>query len=156
MDYIGEDLYFNLSCLNNHPKVKIIKNDGYVWFYNEKSFSNTNKSRGAKNDIDVVKLFDYLEKVTDYDDEYVKYFLKRYVTWYLIFLGENSTKKELKKQYQILNTYLRKKRILKVINPMSTKLKGERFKNRMAVLGLIVSEKLHVVDLFLGIIARQK
>lgn len=154
LDYIGEDIYFNLSCYDKNPKIEVLETEDYVWYYNERSFSNTNKNKGAKSNIDVVRLFDCLNDVADFDDCYVRYFLKRYEVWYLFFLSQNSTKEELIKQYNIMNKYLEKKGIKKVMNPFSIKLRGERLKNRVAVFCVVICEKMHIINWMLKRMAR--
>ncbi|MBR2833490.1 MAG: glycosyltransferase family 2 protein [Bacilli bacterium] len=154
LDYVGEDIYFNLKCYNNSPIIKIIKSDSYVWFYNDESFSNTEKSKGTKNNIDIVKLFEFFKEATDISDKYVQYFLKRYLVWYLIFLSNNSSKESLKKEYEIMDKWLKNNNINKTINPLSSKLKGEKLKNRLAVLTFQISEKLNMTNLFFKLISR--
>lgn len=154
LNYIGEDIYFNLKCYSLKPKIKVIKNDDYVWFYNNESFSNSNKSKGTKSNIDVIKLLNYFKDITDLNDEYVKYFLKRYVVWYLIFMGTSSDYKEIKSLYCSLSNWLLENNIKKVINPFSRKLNGEIFKNRVAVFVFILFEKIHIQNLFIKLISR--
>lgn len=154
LDYVGEDIYFNLKCYSFKPKTKVINNDGYVWFYNNESFSNTNKSKGAKSNIDIVKLLNYLKEVVDMNDIYVKYFMKRYVVWYLTFLGENSSAEDVKKEYFILSKWLEENNITRTINPLSIKLKDEKLKNRLAVLLYNITSKTHTKNLFIKLISR--
>lgn len=154
LNYVGEDIYFNLKCYSSNPKIKIIKNDGYVWFYNNDSFSNTNKNKGTKSNINIIKLLEYLKEAVDMNDIYVKYFMKRYVVWYLTFLGENSSKNDIKKEYDKLTEWLKDNDVNKTINPLSMKLKGEKLKNRLAVLLYDLTKKTHTQDLFIKLISR--
>lgn len=144
LNYIGEDIYFNLKCYNN-AKIKIIKNTGYTWFYNDESFSNKNKSKETKEDLDIIKLFEYLKEVVKIENPYIKYFFKRYVVWYLIYMSESSNKSEIEKEYDLLTTWLKNNNITKTIHPFSPKLNGEKIKNRLAVfLYNILSKKTFI------------
>ena len=76
-DYpIGEDVIFTLSAYNLTEKIKIIEYNGYNWYFNEKSISNTSQ-RGFNPNIDIVYFLSHLLQVAD-DSKYIRYFIKRY------------------------------------------------------------------------------
>lgn len=136
-NYMGEDIYFNLKCYSKNPKVKIIKNTGYIWFYNKDSVSNT-----LNNDnINIIILLDKIKKTTDINDKYIKYFFKRYVVWYLIYIRGKCDKKLLEKRYVELNEWLNQNNVNKTINPLSLQLRGEKIINRLAVLLFNITDR---------------
>lgn len=149
LDYgIGEDVYFNLLCYSKTNKIKVINDFKYNWFYNDKSVSNT-KQKGLKKSIDITVLLDNILSFIDLNEEYNKYFLERYIYWYLLFSGKYALKKEFIEEYNHYIDYLKKHNIKSKIRPLF--LKGEPFKIKMAVIIFRIIRKLHLINLFSSI-----
>lgn len=151
LDYkIGEDVYFSLSAYNKTRRIKILENDdSYIWFYNNKSVSNTGQ-KGLKSDVDVRILLDAVfEKLgKSARDEFLKYYFRRYTVWYLLFSGRSSTPEQFLSEHRRLSEWLKEKGILKTLSPWSRKLSGEDFKTRMSVFMIRFFEKTHTLSLF--------
>lgn len=148
---IGEDVYFNLLCYSKTDNIKIINDFKYSWFYNNESVSNTSQ-RGLNKSVDITVLLDKVIKMIDMDDEYNKYFIERYVYWYLLFSGRNASKKEFINEYNKYIEYLNDHDIKNRVKSLF--LKGEPFKIKMVVLIFRVIRKLHLINLFSSIYCR--
>lgn len=148
---IGEDVYFNLLCYSKTDNIKIINDFKYSWFYNNESVSNTSQ-RGLNKSVDITVLLDKVIKIIDMDDEYNKYFIERYVYWYLLFSGRNASKKEFINEYNKYIKYLNDHDIKNRVK--SVFLKGEPFKIKMVVLIFRIIRKLHLIKLFSSIYCR--
>lgn len=145
---IGEDVYFNLIAFSNTDKIESIHNLDYKWFYNEKSISNTSQS-GFSEQIDILFLLNkIISSISSSDNDYFKYFIKRYYVWYLLFLGRRSTPTEFVIQYKRIKQWIQENSLISNLNPLSKKLSGEGYKNRIIVLVFSVIEKTHLISLF--------
>ena len=144
---IGEDVYFNIVAYSNTNKIKIIDNIDYIWFYNTKSISNT-IHKGLKKDVDYIYLLNKLLKKIDKKNKYMCYYLERSIVWYLLYSGRNSNKKDFVVEFKKLYSWKKEKSIKSKITPFSFKLRGEGFKNRMAVFLFRIINKINLVKLF--------
>ena len=109
-DYpIGEDVVFTLTAYNLTEKIKIIDYNGYNWFFNEKSISNTSQ-RGFNPNIDIVYFLSHLLKVAG-DSKYIRYFIKRYYIWYLLFSGRAASSSSFMDQYRRIKEWVSKENI---------------------------------------------
>ena len=146
MDYV----VFNLKAYSLTDKIKSIDYNGYFWFFNESSISNTSQ-RGFDKRIDIRVLF---EKITSEVNplspelEYVKYYLKRYYVWYLLFSGRNASSNEFYRQYHLMKDWLKEHHQLSSISPLSRRVSGERFLSKISMVIFLSMEKLSLVKLF--------
>lgn len=157
-DYkIGEDVYFNLLAYAKTDKINIIENDDYIWFYNDKSVSNTGQ-KGLNTKIDVRILLDAVSQKLGgtRQNEFLKYYLRRYTVWYLLFSGKSSSPKQFMKEYEKLKGWLLKNGVRKTLSPWSLKLSGESFGARMSVFMLTAFAKTHTLSLFAKIYCRER
>lgn len=148
---IGEDVYFNLLCYSKTNKIKIINNNEYNWFYNDKSVSNTNQ-RGLKNSVDITVLLNKLLGFININDKYNQYFLERYIYWYLLFSGRSAKKEDFQKEYYKYLDWLNKNNIKSKVKVLF--LKGEPFKIKLSVIIFKIIRKLHLIKLFSKIYCR--
>lgn len=142
---IGEDVYFNLLCYSKTNNIKVISDFKYNWFYNNESVSNT-KQRGLKKTVDITVLLNNLLTFVDLNCEYNKYFLERYIYWYLLFSGKDASKGDFIEQYNNYIKWLNDNKIKSNIKPLF--LKGEPFKIKMIVVIFRMIRKLHLIKLF--------
>ena len=142
---IGEDVYFNLLCYSKTNNIKVINDFKYNWFYNNESVSNT-KQRGLKKTVDITVLLNNLLTFVDLNCEYNKYFLERYIYWYLLFSGKDASKGDFIEQYNNYIKWLNDNKIKSNIKPLF--LKGEPFKIKMVVVIFRMIRKLHLIKLF--------
>ena len=106
-DYpIGEDVIFTLTAYNLTERIKIIDYNGYNWFFNEKSISNTSQ-RGFNPNIDIVYFLSHLLQVAG-DSKYIRYFIKRYYIWYLLFSGRAASSSSFMDQYRRIKEWVSK------------------------------------------------
>lgn len=145
--YIGEDIYFNIVLYSYNPKCKIIQYNGYNWFFNTKSVSNTSQ-KGFNKKINILYLLNNIRKNIKFEDDYNLYFYYRYCIWYLLFSGRNSNPKDFMNQYYKIKKWFKENNIKVNISPLSYKLKGESFKNRFVVFTFKVMDKLKLIKLF--------
>lgn len=147
LDYgIGEDIYFNFQVYAKTNKIKIIPYNGYNWWFNEKSISNTSQ-KGFNEQIDICYLLDNLLKISGKNDIYSMYYV-RYVIWYLLFSGKQATPKEFMQQYNRSFTWLKQNKISIFFPLFSSKIKGERFSNRFIVFVFVLIYHLRLGKLF--------
>lgn len=142
---IGEDVYFNLLCYSKTNNIKVINDFKYNWFYNNESVSNT-KQRGLKKTVDITVLLNNLLTFVDLNSEYNKYFLERYIYWYLLFSGKQASKGDFTEQYNNYIKWLNDNKIKSNIKPLF--LKGEPFKIKLVVIIFRMIRKLHLIKLF--------
>lgn len=146
-DYpIGEDVIFTLSAYNLTEKIKIIEYNGYNWYFNEKSISNTSQ-RGFNPNIDIVYFLSHLLQVAD-DSKYIRYFIKRYYIWYLLFSGRAASSSSFMDQYRKIKQWISKENIDSSLTPLSSEITGERMQTVVSVLAFRTFERLRLVSLF--------
>lgn len=146
-DYpIGEDVIFTLSAYNLTEKIKIIDYNGYNWYFNEKSISNTSQ-RGFNPNIDIVYFLSHLLQVAD-DSKYIRYFIKRYYIWYLLFSGRAASSSSFMDQYRKIKQWISKENIDSSLTPLSSEITGERMQTVVSVLAFRTFERLRLVSLF--------
>ena len=146
-DYpIGEDVIFTLSAYNLTEKIKIIDYNGYNWFFNEKSISNTSQ-RGFNPNIDIVYFLSHLLQVAG-DSKYIRYFIKRYYIWYLLFAGRAASSSSFMDQYKKIKQWISKENIDSSLTPLSSEITGERMQTVVSVLVFRTFERLRLVSLF--------
>ena len=146
-DYpIGEDVIFTLSAYNLTEKIKIIDYNGYNWYFNEKSISNTSQ-RGFNPNIDIVYFLSHLLQVAG-DSKYIRYFIKRYYIWYLLFSGRAASSSSFMDQYRKIKQWISKENIDSSLTPLSSEITGERMQTVVSVLAFRTFERLRLVSLF--------
>lgn len=155
LDYlIGEDVYFNSYLYSKKPKIQCINYIGYNWYFNSNSVSNS-KQTVFSDKIDITYLLNkILTNCTV--DEYLFYYIRRYIVWYLLFAGRHSHYKLFIQEFTKCNKWMTNNSINCNINAFSIKLKGESFRDRLAVAGISVISKLHLINLFARIYCNGK
>lgn len=143
---IGEDVYFTLKMISRNARIKIIDYIGYVWYFNEKSVSNTIQ-RGMREDVDILVLLDKINEFSNHD-EYISYYMYKYCVWYLLFSGRGANKEKFIKEHKRYKEWLIKNNYYNVLFPFSKKLKGEKMIDTLSVLVFKVFDRLHLINLF--------
>ena len=147
---IGEDFYFNMIFNEKTKKIKIIDYNGYNWFYNKESISNTDHI-GFNKDIDVLYLINKLDEKIDNSYHY-NYCKIRFIVWYLLYSGKNVNKESFKNEFNRLFNYLKKinyKKYVSIFKP-----KGEKLGTRLIIYIFHLIDKFHLVKLFSKIYCR--
>ncbi|WP_174721136.1 glycosyltransferase family 2 protein [Streptococcus periodonticum] len=151
---IGEDIIFNLTAYQKTDKIGVLDYNGYNWYYNGQSISNTSQ-RGFQPEIDILILF---SKILDIGQpsELTRYYLKRYYVWYLLFSGKSSTSQEFVYHHKRIKTWLEDKKLVSRLSPLSRKVQGERLQTKISLLIFLTLEKLGLVPLFAKIYCSER
>lgn len=152
---IGEDVYFNIKAFSFNPRIKYINNLGYKWYFNNTSISNTSQ-RGLKQNIDILFLVDKIYNFSNKEDVLLKYYLRRYCIWYLLFSGKDSSPEKFIEEDKRIQRWFDERNIDRIISPLSKKIKGETLKNRVIVLIYMAIQKLKLLKLFSKIYCKEK
>ena len=110
---LGEDIYFNLQALMISNKVTTIHYDGYNWFYNDESVSNTTQKKFEK--VDVFRLLNECYKVVTEKNllkkhfNYTEYFFYIYIIWFLCFSQRHYSYHQISQNYDKLFNWLKDK-----------------------------------------------
>ncbi len=112
LDYgIGEDVYFYLQIMSKTDRVKVIDYQGYYWYYNNSSISNTSHV-GLNDDLDILYLVKECRKKTSSNklvsENILNYFYVRLILYYLLYSGRNACSKEFVMEYKRLKDYINK------------------------------------------------
>lgn len=144
---IGEDVYFNMCAYHATKQIGILRNTGYNWFFNEKSVSNTSQKK-MRNRIDELFLLNEIYEKIGSKGVMYQYFYYRYIIWFLLFSGRESSREELMEEYKRAMLWLKQHDIPPKVYIGNRELKGETRKIRIAVIGFTVLHKLHLISLF--------
>lgn len=146
LDYgIGEDVYFNLKLFSSNLNIVTIDYEGYNWFYNDKSVSNT-KHKGLKKEIDLTILLDKIipfNSIKNKEYELYNYFVYRLCLYYLLESGKYSNRNDFVIEYSKLNKWLKENIKTKIHIP-----KEESFKIKMCVFLFRIIDKFKLINLF--------
>lgn len=110
---IGEDIYFNLLTIHESNDIKILPYVGYNWFFNTNSVSNTTQK--IINKLNIYKLLDscYDElknrNLLKKDDQFLEAHFIRYIYWFLFYSTSNCDYSTVKKEYNNLFSWLKKR-----------------------------------------------
>lgn len=143
--YIGEDVYFSLNLYSQNLKINYIKYNGYNWFFNTSSVSNTSQ-KGFNKKIDITFVTErLLEFYSDSNTEnaYLMYYIYKYFIWYLLFSGRNADSCSLVDEYEKMKAWYQANINKKVRIP-----KSEPFKFKVIVTIMTIVFKLHLITLF--------
>ena len=151
---IGEDVYFSLLTYYYNPKIKIIDYNGYNWFFNNISVSNTSQ-KGLSNDIDILFLLNKIKDIYTEPNDYVNYFLYRYYIWYMLFSGRESNRKLFIEENNRILRWFDQNNVKIRINPFSKKIRGESLKNRLIVFVYDLLNRIRLLKLFSIIYCRR-
>lgn len=145
----SEDVYFNIMLYNATDKIKIIDDTGYNYFYNANSLSNT-IHKGFNEDVKVIELLDLINVDKSFNLEINQYYIIRYIIWYLLYSGKNSSYDRFIKEYNKLFNWLdnnipsyKKNQYLSLF-----KLEGEPVKYRLIILIFMFIHKFRLIKLF--------
>ena len=143
---IGEDVYFTLKMISKKAKIEFLDYTGYVWFYNEKSVSNTIQ-RGMKKDVDILYLLNKINEFSS-DNKYMNYYYYKYCVWYLLFSGRRTSVSKFCNEHKKYMNWLIENNHYNVLSAFSKELKGELFRHRCCVFIFKILDKFHLIKLF--------
>lgn len=102
----SEDVYFNALAYSKNPKIKVIDDIGYFYYYNENSISNT-LHKGFNQNVDILDLTTKINYQNIINVELNQYFIIRYLIWYLLYSGKTATTEEFMSEYKKLFSWLK-------------------------------------------------
>lgn len=154
LDYkSGEDIYFSLSIYAKTDRIKVIPYNGYHWYFNNESVSNT-VQQGFHKDIDIVYLMNQFYSVGKKKDVSFQFFYVRYLIWYLLFAGRRAKKDSFLMEYQKILSWLKEKEIPLRFPLCSESTRGERWSVKIVIGGFITISRLHLMKVFATIFCR--
>ena len=151
----GEDIYFQMMLQAAHPVVAYSSSTAYCWVDWKESISNT-IHKGIRQEADIFPMLDQLLEVHPLRGELFRYFLYRHCAYHIYISGRDAKPEKLVKEFDRCSQWLRQNGILPVLSPLSGKLKGEILRDRIAVLVIRWTVRLHMERLFAGVYCRRK
>ncbi len=149
---IGEDNYFSIKLYESTDKVGFINYVGYNWYFNDASISNTNQ-KGLDCHIDILYLLEKLYAITGGKAIYRYYYL-RYVVWYLLFSGKNTSAQIFYSEYIRYFKWLKEHGIKSYFPMFNRIVSAEALKNRLIISVFVTLHNLGLVKLFSRIYCR--
>ena len=150
----SEDIYFNELAYSNNPRIKIINDTGYYYYYNESSISNT-LHKGFNKKVDIVKFASDINFDSFIDKELNEYFIIRYLIWYLLYSGKSAKSRdfiyEYKNIFKWLDLNIEKYKRNKYLKQMPS---GEIRKIYLLIKIFLLLDKFKLVNLFSKIYCR--
>ena len=143
---IGEDIFFNYKMLAKTDKIGIIKESGYVWYYNENSVSNVNQ-KGLKEIDEFLILLDRIKSITEGRPVFFKYWIIRYAIWYLLYSGNSSFYKRFIYADNRIFTWMKENNI-KMNYPINRYTRRDNIKVKIGIRAYIFLRRLHLNRLF--------
>jgi len=144
---IGEDVYFASMAKTKRARIKVIDYVGYTWTYNEASVSNT-AHKGLKQDLDVLYLLGKINDLFVDKPEFLKYYYRRFLVWWLLYSGREATMGEFLAEHARVMGWLNDNQVASRLTAFSFRLRGERLFDRLFMFAFGVMERLHLLSAF--------
>lgn len=151
---IGEDIYFNMQVMNLTKNISIIEDNGYQWFYNEKSVSNTVHKKANKElmfEYLLDSTYDKMVEIGCFNDALVEYFFIKTICWFVSYVKMKTEYKDVISYWNYYMEWLKKKypnyqrnKYLSIFKP-----KEESLKNRLGVFLLVKGYRYHFDSLII-------
>lgn len=146
LDYgIAEDVYFVLNLYSRNLKIKTIEYEGYNWFYNDASISNT-LHKGLNESIDLTYVLNKLmgfDTSENSEKDYFYYFIYRFCIYYLLTSGRYSDKTTFQEEYHKLQKWLDDNLNVKITIPST-----EKFSIKLCILFFQFISKFGLINIF--------
>lgn len=152
---IGEDIMFSLKVYSVAKNLQIINYDGYIWFFNEESVSNT-LHKGLNPECNFDFLLKEAASAVSVKDDLGCYFLNKLVVWYLLFSGKTASPQRFGEVAQDLFRWLFENGYRSSIPFFSKKIRSEPLRNKIAISFLNMVYKLGLIKLFALIYCNKK
>lgn len=148
LDYgIGEDLYFNMACYVNGAHVKNISYNGYRWYFNPKSISNTAQTRITDDTDPLLLLKTIYEMAGQEQAEYTCWYIKTGI-FYLLACCKQGEPAEFIRHYHRIFGWYREKKIRRRFPMAGPVTYGERFSVKAIINLFLLLDRLHLIPLF--------
>ncbi len=144
----SEDVYFNVLAYSKNPKIRVIDDIGYFYYYNPQSLSNT-QHKGFNQNVDILGLVSAINYDSISNVSLNQYFIIRYLVWYLLYSGKTASDTEFCLEYYKLFGWLKNN----IKHYRWNKYvwfcpKGEYFKIHLIIHLFIMLDIFHLVRLF--------
>ncbi len=149
----GEDIYFHMMLLDAKPKIGYSSSVSYRWVDHKESISNT-VHKGIRREADIFPMLEKVLEVHPDRDEYFRYFMYRHCAYHLYVSGRDAGSSRLTEEFGRCREWLKANDLMPDIHPMSPKLEGEIFRDRVAVLLIRWTSKLRLEKRFAQLYCR--
>lgn len=149
----GEDIYFHMMLLQAKPKIGYSSSVSYRWVDHKESISNT-IHKGIRQEADIFPMLEKVLEVHPDRDEYFRYFMYRHCAYHIYVSGRDAGSSRLTEEFGRCREWLKANDLMPGIHPMSSKLEGEIFRDRIAVLVIRWTSKLHLEKKFAQLYCR--
>jgi len=95
----SEDVYFSVLLYSKNPKISIIDDTSYNYYYRADSISNT-AHKGFDERVNILDLMERINFKNIDDVELNQYFITRYIIWYLLYSGKAATPEKFYQEYK--------------------------------------------------------
>lgn len=143
----GEDIYFQMMLQSAHPRVAYSSSMSYGWVDRRESISNT-IHKGMREEANIFPMLDRVLEVHPQRGELFRYFLYRHCAYHIYTSGRSAESERLVQEFGRCRDWLKQNDLLPVLSPLSPKLKGEILRDRIAVLMVRWTARLHLERLF--------
>ena len=151
----GEDLYFQMRLLSANPKTAYSSSVSYGWVDRKESTSNT-IHKGIREEADIFPMLEQVLEVHPQRGAFFRYFLYRHCAYHIYTSGRDAEPEKLTQEFRRCDGWLKRNQLLPVLSPLSPRLDGEILRDRMAVLTVRWTARLHMERLFAWIYCRRK
>ena len=157
---IGEDIVFNLRAYSCTERVSTVSYNGYYWYYEKTSISNTLHTKISKN-LDILLLADKV--LSEMNPKYLRdnksivgFFFRKFFIWWLLYAGKNSSPRLFISEYERLNNWLYTQKFSTHYFMFWKYLNEERLSTKISLWGFHLLEKLHLLPLFAKLYCKGK
>lgn len=146
---LGEDVLFNLSAYSKTDKIFTIPFEGYYWYFNSESLSNT-VNKGFNSSIEIQLFLDeILQCISSFkEEEYMKFFIKKFCIYWLLDGGRQSSPTQFIEQYEKIDKWIKGNKMVSKISVFDSRLKSERSIVKCSIFFLDCISKLGLIKLF--------
>ena len=158
---IGEDVYFSLMAYSRTDRIRVIDSVDYFWVDNPVSVSNSRQnSMNRKADPFVLlnALDQGLPRHSLIPEEWIEYYLYRYIVWYILYTVRGTPEKEALSQTDRLIGWLSERfpsffrnRNISLFGPP-----GEPFSIRLSVVGFNALYRLGLLKPMIRLFSRKQ
>ena len=145
---IGEDIVFNAQVYVSTDKIEVISYSGYIWFYNDRSVSNSLQI-GLRPECNFDKLLDNLFALyANNPDVYFSHAILRICIWYLLYSGKGASPDRFVEYSDHLFERLRERGISRQFHFWDSRIACEPLFNRLSISAFLAIRRFHAVRLF--------
>ncbi|MDR0851642.1 MAG: glycosyltransferase [Clostridiales Family XIII bacterium] len=148
---IGEDVVFSVSEAGLTKKFGFIAYEGYNWFFNEASVSNS-AHKGFRDDVAIIPWMEKMYSLHFETERLREYFLAKIPMYYLLHSGRTSTKEKYLETYHVLFDWIQERfPDFKKNRFLLYGLKGEALSVKVPIAVFLRIHKLKLMKLFAAV-----